>query len=174
MRKKVTNEQFEEAYGTTDKLTKTQQDNRNIMRTVTSRYSALIPAEELHTCALQALWRCLSYHDDTKGQKFTTSLWRFTDWECKRELRRKHTKKNINTVSVFDFDIEEESESPTAESVRECVALLPAQHKELINQYYFENRTMEEIGRLHNYSKEAARQKIGKAVRRLQEIYGVS
>ena len=162
MRRKVNDEEF--------RLASENKDNINVMRTVTNRYRGCISEEDLKSCALLGLWRCLGYHDDTK-QKFTTSLWRFTDWECKRELaKKKSMKNNVNVQSIIDLDIMAPAENENIIHVKECLELLAEEDKEVIQQYYFEKRTMEEIGQIHQYSKEAARQKIRKAVVKLREI----
>lgn len=180
MRKKVTNEDFVAAYGhlNTDpkQLTPTQRDNRNIMHSVTNKYSSVISLEDLHSCALKALWRCLGYHEDGHGQKFTTSLWRFTDWECKRELLKcNQERKKAKVISTEDitenFDIEGPDIKEDVQDLKECIKLLKHNDKELIQQYYFDRRTMEEIGSIHGYSKEAARQKISRAVSNLRKIF---
>jgi RNA polymerase sigma factor (sigma-70 family) len=179
MRKLVTNDEFIEAYGhlysAPEDLTPKQRDNRNIMHSVTSRYAPFISQNALNDCALQALWRCLGYHEEGWGQKFTTSLWRFTDWECKRELLKiKHlSKTHTIPISEFNdaFDMPSPETSQDVDDIRECINLLLPIEKQLIQEYYFERRTMEEIGRLHGYSKEAARQKIAKAVNHLKTIF---
>lgn len=158
-----------------EKLTDEQKDNRNIIRTVTNKYAQLLTVDEINDCALEAIWRCLGYHRDDKGQKFTTSLWKFTDWECKRQLRKKRKSVNTpNTLSIMDFDhfdLPAPEVSDDIAFIRECVDLLPEPHRQFIKEYYFQNLTMEQIGQKYNFSKEAARQKINKALKRLHEIY---
>lgn len=166
-RREVTSQEFEEAYANLD--------NVRVMRTVTNKYSKILSVDDLKSCALQGLWRCLAYHDDTK-QKFTTSLWRFTNWECRRELAKMRYKKNsMYTQSLSNMDVEYKP-NPAIQDMMECMELLPDTDKNIIQQYYFERRTMEEIGQINRYSKEAARTKIKKAVKKLREIYceGVS
>lgn len=177
----VTDEAFVKAYGyeTTppEQLTKEQQDNRNIMRTVINRYIGSLPADSLKKCALEGLWRCLKYHDyNQTKKKFTTNLWTFTDWECKRELRKlRKPEKAPRIVSMTDFkavfDIPGKEMPEDVTHIRECIELLPPAQRDLIKEYFFDNRTMEEIGALHKYSKEAARQKINKALAKLREMF---
>jgi hypothetical protein len=174
MRKTITSEQFQEAYGsltaTPDQLTDKQKDNRNVISKVGSKYSGLLTDDELKSCGLNALWRCLSYHEDGRGKKFTTSLWTFLEWEYRRELKKKK-QKTVKTVSLSDHDFPLSVSNEDCLALKECIEMLDPDHKLLINQYYSENRTMEEIGRINGYSKEAARQKINKAVSQLRELY---
>jgi RNA polymerase sigma factor (sigma-70 family) len=165
--KDISNETFNQAYF--------NQDNVALIKSVTNRYSKSLNRDVLYSCGLQGLWKCLRSHEynHSSGQKFTTSLWRFVNWECQRELRKKMKQGNIITEADIEHDIEVTSPipNPDIEHMKECLTLLPLQYRTLIQEYYLENRTMEEIGKLHNYSKEAARQKINRAVQRLQEIY---
>ncbi len=173
MRKQVSSEEFLAAYGdlyaTPDKLTQKQKDNRNVIRKVISKYNGLLTEEELNDCGLNALWRCLSYHEEGKGKKFTSSLWTFTHWECCRQLKKKSSD-GIKAIPITDIDITQPFNEET-QHIKECLELLPSEYKSLLTQYFYDNRTMEEIGNLRGYSKEAARQKINKALRKLSEIY---
>jgi RNA polymerase sigma factor (sigma-70 family) len=152
-------------------------NNKNIINSVLSHYYNIIPQDDLESCGLDALWRCLGYHQADKGNKFTTSLWKFTTWECRRKLKeiRRHTLHrvvNISTIEKDDkFDIPEPKQNPDIEHLRECINLLPFKDKQIIQEYYFDRYTMEQIGQLHNYSKEAASQKINKAVNKLRKRY---
>ncbi len=164
MRRAVTDNEFEIAYK--------NRDNRKVIDSVTGKYCKVIDRDDLQSAGMMALWRCLGYHDDSYNQKFTTSLWRFTDWECKRVLRSKKNKPQSMQLSAIDIDVAETNElSEDSKFVRECVQLLPPTEKHILEMYYYENRTMEEIGKLNGYSKEAARQKINKSLKKLEEIF---
>lgn len=165
MRRKVDNEEFRIAYE--------NKDNKKIMRKVINKYrGSLISSDELNSCALVGLWRALGYHDNSFKQKFTTTLWRFTNWECQRELAKKTRKKNkIIVQPIIDLDIPMPERSEECIKLQECLKLLPDNQRQIINEYYFDKRTMEEIGSIHSYSKESARQKIMMAICKLKEIY---
>jgi RNA polymerase sigma factor (sigma-70 family) len=141
-RRPVSNEEFNAALA--------DEDNRKIIKKVLSSFIKVIPPEELEICGNEALWRCLGYHEQGKGNKLTTSLWRFTKWECLRMLE-------IPIIENQDYG-----------HLHECISLLSPLDRQLIQEYFFDRRTMHEIGKLHGYSKEAARQKINKAVNRLR------
>jgi RNA polymerase sigma factor (sigma-70 family) len=162
-KRKISNEEYETALADIN--------NIKIIQKVTSRYTNLIPQDDLKSCALHALWRALTYHDPNRGQKFTTSLWRFTEWECRRELVRQKKKKNTISFSSIEFDVAADGVNEDVVHIRECLTLLPKTDREVLTQYYIDKYTMEEIGKRNGYSKEAARQKINKAVAKLCEIY---
>lgn len=157
----VTNQEFDAALA--------NKDNEKIIKAVLSRYYTVIPADKLKTCGYDALWRCLGYHEPNRGNKFTTSLWRFTIWECRRTLKHIRKEQSLHTINISaietkeKFDIPMPVETDDIIHLRECINLLKHDDKQIIYEYYFERRTMEEIGKLHGYSKEAARQKINKA-----------
>lgn len=165
VRKQVSDEEFKQALA--------NKDNEKVIKAVLSRYYSVIPADDLETCGLEGLWRCLGYHKDGKGNKFTTSLWRFTEWECKRalkKLRRQASTINMSTIETKEkFEVPVPLDNPDIVHLHECIALLKPMERELIKQYYFDRHTMEEIGNIHGYSKEAARQKINKALQELRK-----
>jgi len=172
LKKPVTNEDFNKAY--------TNKDNRNIIYSVLSRYAKVIDKEVLESCAQMGLWRCLGQHDDSYGQKFTTSLWRFVDWECKKELRKVKREKEVGATTMaapimdmLDSKILEKNSIESSEimHVNECLDLLPKKDKEILYMYFFENRTMEEIGKIHGCSKQNTGQKIAKALARFKNVY---
>jgi RNA polymerase sigma factor (sigma-70 family) len=179
MRKKISSEQYEKVYGplnaSMEELNKDQQKNRRIMRKVMSKYSSMIPQEDLESIALEALWRCLSYHEEGKNKSFTSNLWTFVKWECERELRRRRKKTGeTSTISIngfSDFNLPKECSNEDIAHVRECINLLPEFDKKLVTEYFIEKRTMKEIGEIHNFSKETARQNIKKALVKFKEIY---
>ena len=156
--KHVTDEEFETAYN--------NQDNKNIIKAVTKKYSGRLSEDIQTSCGLHGLWRCIQSHDDSYGRKFTTSLFIHVDWECKRELTSLNKKK---TGCLGDLD--EDVACPTSSVPRsEILDSLPEKQKEIMYQRFYENRTLEEIGKKQGYSKEAARQNINKIIAKLREI----
>lgn len=162
MKQFISNTEFEAAYNNLD--------NRKIINACISRYIKIMPIEELQECGMVALWKCLKYHEDGHNQKFTTSLWRFIDWECRRELKKKNKDKTLVTSDMQEYDVTV-IENPDVIKLRDCIEHLKPEHQQIIQEYYFDKLTMEEIGDNHKYSKETARQKINKAVRALSKIY---
>lgn len=152
----VTDQQFETAYK--------NQDNKNIIRSVTNGYSGQLSKDEQGVCGMYGLWRCLQNHDERYGRKFTTSLFIHVDWECKRELSR------INKKRMTPLGEQAENIEATIESsdIPEILEFLSEKQKNIVIQRFYENRTLEEIGQSQGYSKEAARQNINKIIKKLQ------
>lgn len=147
-------------------------DNRAIIRSVLRRYANSLPQEDLDSCGMHGLWRALMYHRDSFGQKFTTSLHRFVVWEVRRELRRVNTKKLKSTVSLGSHDyVDENSEENENWFFVDSISVLPNEdQRSILWMYYVDGLTLEQIGNKNGYSKETARQKIGKAIRTLREF----
>tara|TARA_R110000824_G_scaffold268532_3_gene457163 strand:+ start:285 stop:779 length:495 start_codon:yes stop_codon:yes gene_type:complete len=158
--KKVTDEEFEKAYS--------NQDNKNIIKAAAKKYSSKLSKDAQKTCGMHGLWRCIQNHDDKYGRKFTTSLFIHVDWECKREL-------GILTRKPLSFLGEHDEEIPSPAISGEALDILDTlteKQKEIMYQRFYENRTLEEIGKKQGYSKEAARQNINKILSKLRETTG--
>lgn len=161
----VTNDQIEAALAI--------EDNRNIMRKVTSRYSSLLHPDDLYTCSLYALWRTLQCHDPSYNQKFTTSLFRFCEWECKRELRKNSTKVLSMTVPLEQAgqsDVGEET-FPTVDDewIREAIEQLDEEDREIVRFYFLENHSLREVSARFGWSKQVARKRKNEAMGKLKE-----
>ena len=155
--KDVSDDQFEKEYS--------KQDNKNIIKAETKKYSGQLSQDAQKRCGMHALWRCIQNHDDSYGRKFTTSLFIHVDWECKREINSLN-KKPISLLGECDDDVVSPEPSGQMSEMLEC---LPEKQKEIIYQRFYENRTLEEIGKKQGYSKEAARQNINKILSKLRE-----
>jgi RNA polymerase sigma factor (sigma-70 family) len=172
-------------------------DNRDLLAAESLKYKGLLDEDQRESAARWALYRCLEYHRDDLGNKFTTSLYKFAHWELRRELRKERRRSGFGLVSRLDGDITDLPEVLTPpdvirdqdggcredpgeresrerlEHVHECIALfLPRDVQTVIRSHFFDQRTVEEIGRLNGYSKETARQKLEFGLRRLREICG--
>ncbi len=185
-RRTVTNEEFKLHYygGDTEESKKSASDNRNVLKSVVNRYRQL-NQDERRCCAMKAMWKCLASHEWGR-QKLTTSLFRFANWECLNELRlRKSQSDSRLTLSELPLvqrhvSIETQDGPPEdcedahgrLEMIREHMARLPEKwQRTVIQQYYFENLTHEEIGfRNGGYSKEKARLRLEDAMLQLRDL----
>ena len=64
-------------------------------------------------------------------------------------------------------DIESRNEDA---GMPEILEFLPENQKNIVIQRFYENRTLEEIGKSQGYSKEAARQNINKIIQKLKTL----
>lgn len=154
----ITDEEFEKAYQ--------NKDNIKIIKAVTKKYSGQLSEDAQKTCGLHGLWRCIQNHDNSYGRKFTTSLFMHVEWECKRELFSQK-KKPLTFLGESDCQIENRHKK---EGVSEILDCLTDKQKNIIYQRFYENMTLEEIGKKQGYSKEAARQNINKIIEKLRML----
>lgn len=169
----VTNEQFEKAYK--------DKDNLGIINYVCSKYYKFLPLgndakDEIKACGQRALWKCLAKHIEGK-QKFTSSLYRFVNWECKalaQKLRRQN--KNFSQIPVeTKMSLCEKHKFSYRNMVdtrvlTEGLMLLDPDSKKLIEDYYLNNKTYNEISVENGYSTETARKRVKNAINKLKEL----
>lgn len=171
-RRVVSDQEFADAYE--------NKDNRSIIKKVCNGYRKVLPEDSREDCGMVGLWRALQYHRGEFNQKFTSSLYRFVDWECKREFRKLYGRKRYRqTVSfvqwtpdaeqatcvVHDLTIKED-----LEHLQACMDKLHPDDREILKQYYFKDLTMTEIGFRRSFSKECARDRIEKALQNLRRV----
>jgi RNA polymerase sigma factor (sigma-70 family) len=169
LRRRVSNEEYKQALA--------NPDNIKVIKSFLGGYRGKIPDADLERCGEDALWRCLSYHEEGRGNKLTTSLWRFLTWECNRELKRitkdkgKHTI-TFSTIETKDvFDPADKSDTEQVRQLRNCLYLLPEEDQNILQKYFFDRMTMQEMADMYGYTKETARNKINKAVAKLRERF---
>src|SRR5262245_45103905 len=141
----VSNAEFEAALA--------DRDNQNIIKGVTSRYKKQLDADDLYTCGLNALWRALQSHDPAYEQKFTTTLFRFVHWECRRELRSRRGWVASRSRPLADeddhhghFKQSDATHRENVEIMRQCMDALLPEHRHAVEQYFRREWTVEEIG----------------------------
>lgn len=162
-KREISDEEFARAFR--------DRDNVGIIRGVTQSFTQL-GQDERDSCALNGLWRTLMYHQDGKGNKFTTSLHRFVRWECQRALsRQKKAPPPLPSVNIPDpsYSQEQTEREDTLSHIRDRLLSLPEPLRVAVEDYYFNNMTMQAIGNKHGYSKESARLKIRRGLALLKE-----
>ena len=161
-KKEVTNQQFEAEYK--------NEDNRKIINKVLSLYKGDLPDETLKDCGLNGLWRCLQFHEPSKGNKLTTSLWRFVHWACeneKKKLRTLKSQKRNRSIELFDI---EDSTTVSMDIFNDIDSMLDNESSSIIRLRFVEKMTLKEIGAKFGYTKEAARQKLNYALAEVKRL----
>ena len=140
-------------------------DNQKIIKAVLSTYRGRLDEDTLIDCGLNALWRCLQSHKTEFTTKFTTSLWRFVNWECKKELqnlaRARHKPSELVDISI------DSSEYTVFDDIDTC---LDDVHSQIVKLRFLEGMTLKEIGNHFGFTKEAARQKLKFALKQIKEL----
>jgi RNA polymerase sigma factor (sigma-70 family) len=167
-------------------------DNRDLIQAETLKYRGQLDEDQRESAGMAGLWRALEYHDydHPSRQKFTTSLWKFVHFECRRELKKERRRRGVGHLTRHDGDVTELPESlvppdcdrhdPDARETRARVEgvletaerFLPAPVTRAVRRHFFENRTVDEIGELEGCSKEGARARLELGLRRLREMCG--
>ncbi len=160
--KKVISEiEFNQAYKNSD--------NQNIIYSVLKKYSNILDADTLKTCGLNALVRCLESHSDEYKTKFTSSLYKFTMWECDRErVKLEKHQSRMKSVELFDIIDDTGREASIFDDIED---VLPQEQVSIVKMRFEESCTLEEIGKRFGYTKESARQKLATALNTLREVY---
>jgi RNA polymerase sigma factor (sigma-70 family) len=120
---------------------------------------------------LEALWKSLQCHNENYNQKFTTTLYRFVDWECKRRLRRKRALKN-NPFHIIsnDFSSVLIKKNELSYYINEKIDLLDKDFSILLRQRFFDGFSIKEIGVINNCTPSIIRYKLSKAIEKLKSI----
>lgn len=158
-RKKISDIEYQDAYK--------NQDNQRVIKSVLSKYRHKLDEHTLESCGLQALWKCLQSHDYSFTTKFTSSLWKFTTWECKREIAKVKNKSREQPLE-FSADIAPDKQ-PVSYDLSDYFSLLSDDEKQVLNYRFVENMTLLEIGNRFGFTREAARLKIKKAINKIKD-----
>lgn len=154
-------------------------DNANVLKATLRRYANLLDQDERTSCGLKAVWRTLRHHRDDMGQKFTTSLVRFVHWECRREAARRGGKSPPGTLPFSDRDAaarprRDDGASERHEEMEHVLTRLPllprAWQRRMLRQHFLQGMSVDEVGVANGCTREAARQRIRKAVDKLREL----
>ena len=133
----------------------------NIMNKASGSFCSQLDGDEIYTCQLNALWKAICNHDESKPAKFTTYLYNGVRIECIREVKFKkknHQHAYADAVDDRDhfFDIElmdEIDKCPDSELILDRM----------------QNYTIKEIADRHECNRETVRRKIKKSVKSLQK-----
>lgn len=140
-------------------------ENQKIIKAVQRRYQAALSKAELESASITGLWKALQGHNELFGQKFTSSLYRYVNWECGQELLR-----NKRRVSLDEIEEPAQPQSVDLVELNELLDRLPPFLGTPVRQYYLERMTLKEIGLANGYSYETARQKIRKGILALKKM----
>lgn len=166
-KRKVNEEEYRKAYNNSD--------NRNVIKSVLKTYKDRLDTHTLESCGLSGLWRALQYHNPEEyTTKFTSTLWRFTTWECDKEVkkakRKKHKRaKQISADALTSLDTRLSPE-PSLGLIDDLESVLDNEHAEIVRLRYVNGYTLREIGGYFGYTKEAARLKLKVALSKLRSV----
>lgn len=165
-KKSVSNECYQEAYN--------NKDNQNIIKSVYKRYSKDLDYETLKSCGLHALWRALQFHNGASyTTAFTSSLWKFTNWECSKKIKeirlKNNSKRKIKLKTVEDYDILDSKyisyNKPLKLNNFEFIKkYLDEEQFEILSMKYLYNNTNKEIAEKLNCCPKVLKKKLYRAL----------
>ncbi len=129
----------------------------NIMNKVANRYRRNIDLDEIESIKMNTLWKCIEKHDESKS-KFTSFLYSQLSFALKNKVKKKKIEFNCSTIEKNDYKAEIYME------YTDIVSGLPEEVKGIIDQRFYQNLTMKEIGKINGYSRETARRRLKNAI----------
>lgn len=158
----ITNEIFEKALD--------DENNRAIIGNVCKNFRGILPESELKYRGHMGLFECLKKHKADAGNKFTTSLHYHTLWQCYRAVRDVKRQEKLEPITC---DIVSSNCSVLDNiAIHECINMLNNDHKNIIIDYYFQKKTLEEIGKERGYSSVTAFNTLRRAEEAFALLYG--
>ena len=120
--------------------------NARTIGAIKARYRNL-HVDTLTSCIYTGAWKCLQKFDPSYGQSFSSSLFRFINWECLRESRRW-----LSYTDVADVDRLDDTATNTI-IVTEYLDMLDDFTRGVIIDRYMYGYTLQVIGDKYGYSK---------------------
>jgi|TARA_Y100000004_G_scaffold30090_1_gene31301 RNA polymerase sigma factor (sigma-70 family) len=137
---------------------------RNIMNKVSNRYKNNIDFDDIESIQMNTLWRCIEKYDETRGTKFTSYLYQQLSYAFKNKIKKKRVEFNVD-----DFDKMDGNHINKLEVI-DIINGLEPETANILEQRFYENMTMKEIGRRNGYSRETARRKLKNAIKTCKMI----
>lgn len=145
---------------------------RKIINAASYKYIKYIDPCDLESLQMETLWQCLIKYDETSEMKFVTFLYTNINYDIIRLLKKRRRKiKTKNFENIFEkVDNTESSKDRTNRKIRELLAGIKDEDRDLLEKRFFYKMTTKEIGKLNGYSKETARKKIIALLRRCAKV----
>jgi len=135
------------------------------MRNLARCYTHVLSPESLTAACDTALWRCLQSYDESFGQSFTSSLYRFIYWECTRTIKEE---KCSNTPIIGDVEGEHESMAINM-ILDDYLSLLSNRDRRIVEARFFESCTFDEIAQREGYSKQGIKDIVDRSISVMSE-----
>lgn len=137
---------------------------RNIMNKVSNRYKRNIDLDDIESIQMNTLWQCIEKYDEGRGTKFTSYLYQQLSYAMKNKVKKKRVE-----FQVEEFDKQDSNYSDKLE-VLDIIGGLDSETRNILEQRFYYNMTMKEIGKRNGYSRETARRRLKNAVKFCKSI----
>jgi len=150
LKRKISNQEFETARTTHIKT---------FIYNISKVYSSL-SSDTRNAAGDVALWRCLQSHDPKYGSRFTTSLYRFVQWECKRAMKEQI----VTDVTLFG-EVKDDNETLAIHMLLDdYLCLLGERDRRIVEAKFLENYTLDEIARTEGLSKQGIKNIVDRSI----------
>lgn len=139
---------------------------KKVMSAACKTFKNELDCDEIYTCKINALWKCLKNFKPNKNTKFTTYLWQGVYIECLKELKFKQKSRRCNgklhdnipkhNSDILMVDILDEVDNQ--------------EDKDLLLDK-ISNLTIKEMSEKRPYSRETARKKIKKITNKIKSKF---
>ena len=172
-RKKIDNKTFNKAFENLDNL-------RIMSHAITtSGTTCILSHDELRACKLIALWKSLQTWSEESfpDVKFTTFLFKHVRWQCyfQAHIATRYHRQHKPMVEHADYVAEKEDRTHFSLedklAIDEALEKVPNTTISIIEQRFYQQMTLKEIGRANGYSYETARTHIDNAVESIRKLY---
>lgn len=136
----------------------------NIMHKACKRFMNQLDGDVLHSCRLNALWKCFMYYKPEKNTKFTTYLFNGVFIECLKEVKFKNKYQKFNG-KLHENIIKKSDPYLMIDLVDE---LKTEEEKELFFDR-LSNMTIEEMAKKRNSNRETTRKKLNKMIENMHK-----
>lgn len=137
---------------------------RNIMNKVSNRYKLNIDFDDIESIQMQTLWKCIEKYDPSRGTKFTSYVYQQLSYALKNKVKKKRVEYNVEEFDKVDSNYSNKLE------VMDIMCGLDNDTSEIIEQRFYHNMTMKEIGAANGYSRETARRKLKNAIKLCKSV----
>lgn len=146
--------------------------NRRILATVSRLFRGKLPPEEILFCVQIALFKCMKKHKDSIGNKFTTSLHQFVEWELQKGLRSHYRElaRHPPMSSIDDHQLAAKSLTFSYE-VNDCLSRLSDYEQKLIEQSFMYDMTLREMEKENGGNRQTINRKLTKATENFKRIW---
>lgn len=165
----VSNEEYTKAYN--------NKDNRNIIQSYIKKYRKSLPWDVRKSTGMYALWRCMQYHEEGHGQKFTTSLCRFLGWEFNRQWQKYSKQKE--SVSYCDGFANKKADDgffklfEDSDALYEYLAYLDESDAQLVEDYFVKGLSVKKIAENNGEAYDKACKRFKRVLQELKLIVNV-
>ncbi len=146
---------------------KKRDEHRRFIKCVLKKYLSVLSEDMLTACGDIALWRCMKSYDESYGQSFSSSLYRFIRWECLRmigEQKPRHITGIHPEVESRDNSIENKL------LLEDCLSILSSKERRMVEARYLYGMTLREIASREGYSDQGVKNIIDRCISAMGKI----